>query len=160
MKLVKYKSYDTDYYTQTLKLRNDVLRRPLGKSIFDEDLTIERENDFYGWVKENQIIATLSTYVKESKTIHLTAFAVAPTYQNQGYGKGLITFLIEDLDKQVYERLSVFARATAKDFYEKCGFTVAGEVIENSILGIDDYLMTRNINKELNLAKRNRKYRK
>lgn len=146
MSVVKYKSQETDLYEQTLQLRNKVLRLPLGKNIFVEDLTIEKENDFYGWEKEHQIIATLSTYLKEDRTIQLTAFAVEPIYQNQGYGKKLVEFLLEDLSKQGYERVDVSARSSAKGFYEKCGFKAIGEPVVNETLGIKDYLMTRTIN--------------
>ncbi|EOL44556.1 GNAT family N-acetyltransferase [Enterococcus caccae] len=146
MRIIKYGSQDTDFYEQTLHLRNKVLRQPLGKSIFEEDLTIEKENDFYGWEKERQIIATLSIYTKENKVAQLTAFAVEPTYQNKGYGNRLLEFLLDDLGKKGYERVDVSARSSAKTFYEKSGFMVLGNPVVNVALGTEDYLMTRVIN--------------
>ncbi|MCO4628890.1 hypothetical protein Si038_00979 [Streptococcus infantarius subsp. infantarius] len=42
----KYKSTDIEVYTESLKIRNDLLRLPIGKDIFEEDLSIEKENIF------------------------------------------------------------------------------------------------------------------
>ena len=44
----KYKSTDKTIYQASLQLRDVLLRQPIGKSIYEEDLTIEQDNDFYG----------------------------------------------------------------------------------------------------------------
>ncbi|MEI5993616.1 GNAT family N-acetyltransferase [Candidatus Enterococcus mansonii] len=146
MQLIKYKTSDKTYYEQTLHLRNLVLRKPLGKNIFDEDLRIEKENDFYGWETGNRIIATLSVYKGAEGVANLTAFAVEPVYQHQGYGRRLVTFLIADLKKNAYKELKVQARETARPFYEKCGFIVESEPLINKTLKTTDYIMSYSIN--------------
>jgi len=47
----KYKSTDTEIYKSSLELRNELLRIPFGKSIYDDNLEIEKDNDFYGVLK-------------------------------------------------------------------------------------------------------------
>ena len=141
MKYIKYKSTDKKYYKQTLNLRNDVLRIPLSKDIFDEDLEIEKDNTFYGCLSDGRLIATFSTFEVSFKKAQITAFAVDLEYQKRGIGSSLMAFAMNDLKRQNIETVSVYSRETAIVFYEKCGFRVIQEAEFNSYLGILDYKM-------------------
>lgn len=137
----KYKSYDTKIYRESLKLRNELLRKPIGKSIYEENLSVEKDNDFYGIFDGEQLIATLSFFEKEPGSAQLTAFAVKEEFQRQGLGQNLVAFLVADLRVRGYHRVLVAARATAKDFYQKCGFQIINGPILNQQLGVADYGM-------------------
>lgn len=137
----KYKSVNQAIYQDSLILRNELLRVPIGKSLFDEDLTIEKDNDFYGVFKDNTLIGTLSFFEAAPKIAQLTAFAVDANFQRKGLGQGLVAFLASDLKRRGYQKLIVDARATAKDFYQKCGFIVVEGPIVNQHLGVEDYKM-------------------
>lgn len=137
----KYKSSDQKIYQDSLRLRNELLRLPIGKSIYDEDLSLEKDNDFYGVFQEEQLIGTLSFYEKAPFVAQLTAFAVAENFQGVGLGSKLVAFLIDDLKSQGYRKITVAARATAKDFYQKCGFTILKGPLLNPQLDVIDYEM-------------------
>lgn len=137
----KFCSTDILTYQSALELRNDLLRKPIGKNIYDEDLTIEKDNDFYGVFLGDQLIGTLSYFEESAGIAHLTAFAVAEKFQGQGLGRGLVKFLIKDLRRKSFKQINVDARATAKTFYQKCGFLVESGPILNKYLAVEDYKM-------------------
>lgn len=143
----KYHSTDTKFYQDSLILRNKLLRAPINKSLFDEDLTIEKNNDFYGIFFEEQLIGTLSFFTKDTGVAQLTAFAVEENFQRQGLGQKLVAFLTEDLKSRGYKKVVVDARATAKNFYEKCGFVIEKGPVLNKTLGVEDYKMVYELEK-------------
>ena len=81
MKIVKFHSSDHKYYQQNLQLRDAILRQPIGKTISVNDLEIEMDNDFYGSIVDDKLLATLSVYAEQSYVAHLTAFAVKTHFQ-------------------------------------------------------------------------------
>lgn len=141
MKLVKYDS-GTALYQESLVLRNRMLRLPIGKDIFTEDLQIETNNDFYGILVEKKLIATFSIYNEAPFIAHLTAFAVDAPYQKMSYGSQLLAFLINDLEESYYKRINVDARVSAIEFYQKCRFGLVKGPIYHTHLGIDEYKMS------------------
>lgn len=141
MNFKKYKSTDMVAYQDSLNLRNTLLRQPIGKSIYEEDLTIEQDNDFYGIFQGEELIGTLSFFEKQPHVAQLTAFAVKKEFQYRGLGKKLVAFLIADLQKRGYQKVIVDARAEARVFYQKCGFTIDKGPVINQMLGVKDYQM-------------------
>lgn len=141
----KYKSTDIEVYTESLKIRNDLLRLPIGKDIFEEDLSIEKENIFFGAFKNSQIIGTLSYFEETSYTAHLTAFAITKEFQKKGIGKKLVTNLIQHLRSKNFEKVVVDAREEAVEFYKKCGFIVLNGPILNKHLNVCDFEMQYNL---------------
>ncbi|WP_314063167.1 GNAT family N-acetyltransferase [uncultured Vagococcus sp.] len=118
-----------------------MLRLPIGKSIYSENLAIEKDNDFYGVFEEEQLIGTLSYYEEKPQAAHLTAFAVKSSHQRTGIGKKLIEMLIKDLKSKGYEEIRVDAREEAVSFYKKCKFEIVSGPVINEILGVIDFKM-------------------
>lgn len=137
----KYKSTDKTIYHAALQLRDVLLRQPIGKSIYEEDLTIEQDNDFYGIFQGEELIRTLSFFEKRPRVAQLTVFAVKQEFQRRGLGKKLVAFLIADLRKRGYRKIIVDARSEARFFYQKCGFTIEKGPVINQKLGVKDYQM-------------------
>ncbi len=141
MEIVQFKATDKQLYQQNNQLRDKVLRRPIGKNLNKENLTIEQTNDFFAIVEANNMLATLSIYFESKTVAHLTAFAVEPDYQNQGLGSMLVQYVVMILKEQKMSQIKVSARSTALNFYKKNGFHVIGEKQYNEKLGIYDYSM-------------------
>ena len=106
----KYRTKDKSIYNQSLKLRNALLKILIGKSIYSENLEIEKDNDFYGTFKGEQLIGTLSYYEEEPKNAHLTAFVVKSIHQRNGIGQILVKMLINDLKKGCVNNEVLFFR--------------------------------------------------
>lgn len=58
MELITYRSQHKRYQ-DGLKLRNKILRQPLGKDLLTEDLSLEQSNQFYGWSSRATISGNL-----------------------------------------------------------------------------------------------------
>ncbi len=141
MEIVKYKKTNSSLYTQTLALRDEILRRPLGLSIYDENLSYEVENIFFGALENGKLIGTLNYFVKEPQTAQLCAFAVKNERQKSGIGSQLVVQLFDELQQLNFEKCIVEARDTAVGFYQKQGFTVTAGPIKNLKTTCDDFMM-------------------
>ncbi len=54
--------------------------------------------------------------------------AVLAEYRNQGIGQALLQFVLQEAATQALEEVSLHAQVSAIPFYEKQGFTTAGEI--------------------------------
>lgn len=137
----EYRSTDTKIYLQALKLRNDILRKPIGKDISNQDLKIEENNTFFGAFDKDQLIGTISYYVKSPNVAYLTAFAVKESQQRMGIGTKLVNTLIASLKRKNFKQIIVDVRESAVSFYQKCGFIVVSGPFLNKELNILDFKM-------------------
>lgn len=127
MEIIKYKNTDRRY-AQTLQLRDVILRQPFGLSIYDEDLSYESENFFFGMVENDELLGTVNYFVKSDNVAQVCAFAVRADKQKQGIGSQLIIALLTELQARNFKKCIVSARPEAVKFYEKFGFIVDAPV--------------------------------
>ncbi len=69
---------------------------------------------------------------KDHSEATLQRMAVLPAYQGQHLGKYLLQDVITFCQKQGFKRMILHAQLTAKDFYDKLGFTCFGEEFEEA----------------------------
>ncbi|MGR8827561.1 GNAT family N-acetyltransferase [Leuconostoc citreum] len=141
----KFKTNNEQLYKQNIDLRNAVLRKPLKKLITSDEMMIEQNNQFYGITVNNILVATFSTYPKDSNMVRLVSFAVDTHHQQQGLGSRLLSWAIDDFRKQGYSQVSLSARASAHDFYLKQEFKDTREPQTNHYLNVVDFEMQYNI---------------
>ncbi|MDR2976134.1 MAG: GNAT family N-acetyltransferase [Streptococcaceae bacterium] len=145
MEIVVYRNTDEALYEQTLALRNALLRQPYGFSIYDEDLSYETGNYFFGALDESgELLGTVNYFVPEPGISQLCALAVRTDLQKQGIGRKLVSALFEDLQQKNFKKCIVEARESAVGFYEKTGFIIDAP-IPNTRLGGIDWLMHRDL---------------
>ena len=72
----------------------------------------------------------------------LERVAVRELYRGKGLGHKLTEFMITVAKEQSFKKFKVHAQAYLKDFYQKHGFEVVGDMFKEA--GIDHYLMIRN----------------
>lgn len=138
----KYSTSDKDIYLDALKLRNKLLRLPVRRNIFDENLSIEKNNIFYGAFDNGCLIGTVGFFKETLNIAHLTAFAIDTDYQRRGIGSQLIKIVVNDLKEKKFIKINVNSRESAKIFYEKCGFEVIRGPVMNKNLRVKDFKMT------------------
>ena len=115
-------------YAAEIRLRNEILRKPLGLSLEDEDLAPEREQLHYGLFDPAGTLAACAVAVPLSQTeARIRQMAVVPSRQGGGLGKKLMTELEADLRARGFERFQLNARASAVGFYEKLGYSIVGD---------------------------------
>lgn len=123
----------TDLYRQEIRLRDAVLRKPLGMVTTTQDIADEADHQHYGLVDGNRLLACvvivkLASNSEAPNRVKLRQMAVAPDLQGQGLGKSLIEQVERQLQRNGVLRIELHARETAAKFYEKLGFRGVGEL--------------------------------
>lgn len=118
-------------FAQVWALREEVLRRPLGLSLRDEDLSGEVvEHIFIVEDEDRKVFGCLMLRPLEAGTGKLRQMAVTAYLQGQGIGTALLK-AAEDFAREIgMSRLILHARAAAIPFYERAGYAVSSEVFE------------------------------
>lgn len=124
----------TPEYAAALRLREEVLRRPLGLRFSDADLAAESVCFHLGAFDGALPVAVLLLQPLDSGTIQMRQVAVDPAWQGCGIGTRLIAFAETFARAEGCQRLLAHARATTLGFYEKLGYAATGpEFIETTI---------------------------
>ncbi len=122
--------FATPDYDQAIRLRDEVLRRPLGRSIVDDPLEEEVDQTHFGYFDDGVLLGTAS--LLETKPGHwkMRQVAVAPQAQGRSVGRALVGACRAFAKTRGASSLYCHARDTAKGFYERCGWEAFGEPFE------------------------------
>lgn len=140
---IKIIDYGSKEYDQMIELRKSVLRKPLGLTYSKEDLERDKNDLLIGAFEEDIILACCILTKKEPDTFQLRQMAVDQKMQRNGVGAAIMHFA-ENLAKDSRgKQIMMHARKTAIGFYEKLGYTAAGN--EFSEVGIPHVQMSKNL---------------
>ena len=96
-------------YRKECELRHEVLRAPLGLSLYDEDLSREQQQMHFGLFEQNnQLVACVIAVAVSSSEAKIRQMAVARDHQGKGHGRSIINSLEEHLAQQGYRRIALF----------------------------------------------------
>lgn len=133
-------------HEEELKLRNAVLRKPLGLNLYEQDLTLEK--DYFRIAaflkKDNSIAGSLLLVPIDDRIIQMKQMAVKESLQTMGIGREIISFAETFIEDRGYNEIILNARKNALDFYLKMGYQVRGE--EFVEVGIPHFKMVKKIN--------------
>jgi len=117
-------------YEETVALRNDVLRAPLGLVFTPEQLGAESDDLHLACYREGRLVACLILAPVDPTTVKMRQVAVAFDQQGQGVGRALV----EESERVARERgwtlMTLHARDLAVPFYERLGYERIGEQFE------------------------------
>lgn len=119
--------FGSDDYAQTLLLRHEVLRRPWGKSIAEDDLSGERDDLIYGAFDGPKLVGMALLQDFGEPYDKLRFMAVDEAYRGQGIGAKIARALESYARCAGKAGISLAARMTAVPFYEKLGYEIDGE---------------------------------
>jgi predicted GNAT family N-acyltransferase len=120
--------YDSVDYRTSCNLRNELLRKPLGMSLFDQDL--EEERDFIHLIGKNEeqgLIAYLQFKKIEEDTLKMQQVVVAELAQGKGIGRKLILFSEQFAIMSGFSSIILHARENVIGFYERLDYVREGE---------------------------------
>ena len=117
-------------YQLMVKLRMEILRKPLGLSFTNEELDKEKNDILIAAFDEEEILGCCLLTKIDDRHIRLRQMAVQKNLQGKGIGESIISFAEIIAADKGYKILTMHARDTAIGFYEKFGFTVKGEQFE------------------------------
>ena len=140
---LKIIDHGTPEYRQMVKLRDDLLRKPLGLSFSNEELEKEKENMLIGAFDDDDILGCAMLVEQDPTTVRLRQMAVLNDLQGKGIGKALTIFAENIARDHGYKIINMHARKNVVGFYEKMGYKViGGEFIE---ITISHYIMEKDL---------------
>lgn len=140
---LKIIDYGSPEYQQMIKLRDDILRRPLGLSFSSTELEKEKDNMLIGAFDDEQMLGCCMLVEENPQTVRLRQMAVINDLQGKGIGRALMNFAENLARDRGYKILSMHARKNAIGFYEKMGYKVASD--EFTEITIPHYVMEKEL---------------
>lgn len=123
---VKKVELGSDTYRQTLRLREDVLRKPLGMVLAPEELQKDHGCHHIAALQDNEVIACLVLLPLPEKTVKMRQVAVAAGLQGTGVGRKLLEETEALCRAMGFRSITLNSRETAVGFYEKLGYKKTG----------------------------------
>lgn len=124
LKIIDHGSFE---YEQMVRLRDDILRKPLGLSFSVEELELEKNNILIAAFEEEQMLGCCMLIDNQPPTIRLRQMAVLNNLQGKGIGRALMNFA-ENLSRdRGYKTITMHARKIAVGFYERVGYQVTSD---------------------------------
>ena len=119
--------HGTKEYQQMIKLREDILRKPLGLTFSLQELEDEKNNLLIGAFEDGDILGCCMLVEETPGTVKLRQMAVLNVLQGKGIGRALMQFAENLARDHGYRILTMHARKNAVGFYEKMGYKVKGQ---------------------------------
>lgn len=115
-------------YREAYILREELLRKPIGLSLDDEDLSDE-VNDVILAAKENDtVVGCLILTPRSDNKLQLRQMAVSGKMQGKGVGRVLVNAAEQKAKSIGYNTIVLHARVVAQGFYDKLGYTQVSDV--------------------------------
>lgn len=140
---LKIIDHGTVEYRQMLKLRDDILRKPLGLTFTNDELEKEKHNLHIAAYEDDQMLGCCMLVEEEPHTVRLRQMAVLNDLQGKGIGKALMQFAENLARDRGYKRITMHARKNALGFYEKMGYRKIGKEFEE--ITIPHYVMEKEL---------------
>ncbi len=140
---LKIIDHGTKEYRQMIKLREDILRKPLGLAFSPEELENEKNNLLIGAFEDDNILGCCMLVEEKPDMVKLRQMAVLNALQGKGIGRALMQFAENLARDHGYKVLTMHARKNAIGFYEKMGYEVKGEEFQE--VSISHYEMEKKL---------------
>lgn len=131
---LKIVDHGTPEYQELVRLREDILRRPLGLTLDQDELETEQSHVHIGAFEDDILLGCCMLVRENDQTVRLRQMSVINNAQGKGVGRALMNFAENIARDQSYKHLIMHARKEAVGFYEKMGYRVTStEFTEVSI---------------------------
>ena len=124
---LKIIDHGTSEYQEMVRLRDEILRKPLGLRFTKEELEKEKDNLLIAAYEDDTMMGCCMLVEENSKSVRLRQMAVTKETQRKGIGKALMQFAENLARDRGYERITMHARKDAVGFYEKMGYNTVGQ---------------------------------
>jgi predicted GNAT family N-acyltransferase len=140
---LKIIDYGTPEYQQMLKLRDDILRKPLGLQFNTEELEQEKDHLLIAAVDDGTMRGCCMLVKEGEQTVRLRQMAVTNNLQGKGIGRALMQFAENLARDHGFRKITMHARSNAVGFYEKLGYQKVGDEFEE--VTIPHYVMEKKL---------------
>ena len=143
MELVQIE-YGTPLHEEEIKLRDMILRAPLGLKFSKEDIISEKEELRYGLLDSSgKLTACLLIRILNNSHVKLRQMAVRDELRGKGVGSELVKKVESELKNKFFRKIELHARKYAEGFYKKLGYSPSGNTFTE--VGILHIKMTKKL---------------
>mgnify|MGYP001163537682 FL=1 len=114
-------------YEESIALRYQILRKPLGLSYDPVELAGEKESFHLALREGNELVACLVLKPLDERCIKMRQLAVRESSQGKGFGRELVNYAESFVRELGYAEIVLHARETARGFYWKLGYVAEGD---------------------------------
>ena len=118
--------FGSDAYRQSVSLREEILRKPLGLTFTMEELELEKEHIHIAGFLGQELCAT-AVLVSDGDSTKMQRVAIKSSFQNKGIGSLMMAFCEEYAREHGYKSVYCHARGTAIPFYLKNQYALEGD---------------------------------
>lgn len=119
--------FDSKEQNEFVKIREKVLREPLGLKFSAEELALESEQHHFGIFLNDKLIGGLILVHSSNSEIKMRQVCLDFEFQNKGFGQELVRFS-ENWSKEInYKIIYCHARKQALNFYLKMNYSIEDE---------------------------------
>jgi predicted GNAT family N-acyltransferase len=127
-------TFGTKEYDAEVKLRDDTLRKPLGLSLYDEDLSKEINDYHIGAFIGKDLVGIVILTRLNNDEMKMRQMGVDEAHRGIGIASSLIQFAETFCINAGYRKIVLSARAQVKQLYENLGYkTIGNSFIEVTI---------------------------
>jgi predicted GNAT family N-acyltransferase len=134
-------------YFELVELRNQILRRPLGLELSNEQINAENNDFHFGCYHQNALVGCLilSPVSHSPAKIKMRQVAVAEKFQRTGVGQAMVAAAEKFASEKGFKEIVLHARDTAVPFYLKLKYQIIDEPFTE--VGIPHRRMIKNLDK-------------
>ena len=141
--IIRLISYNAPEYQAELILRDKILRQPLGMSLFDEDLSQDKNDIHFCAFYDNKLVGCILLSPLPNRELKMRQVAIENEFQSMKIGSAMVKATEQYAQNLGCGKIVLNARKTAVEFYKKNGYTVeSNEFLE---VGIPHYKMIKRL---------------
>lgn len=138
--ILHWTPFDSALYHQSMKLRETVLRHPLGMQFTEEDLAIEKDQKHLViYSSQKEVMGGLSLVDLGESSVKLRQMWILPAYQGMGIGRTVVEEAHRLAKAHYAQEIYCHARENAIGFYEKMLYSREGSPFLE--VGLTHYVM-------------------
>lgn len=120
--------FATPEYDESVSIRTDELRKPLGISFEENDLASEFDQFHLGLydLKTFEMLACMIFKHSDEGVLKMRQVAVRKNHQSKGLGSIMVTLAEHWAISKGFKKLELSARETAVKFYQKLNYNING----------------------------------
>ncbi len=126
--------YGSDTYRQALRLREMVLRQPLGLTMSEAELADDEHRRHFCALASGAVIGSVSFKPLGPHTLQLKQMVVAEDRRHETVGARLLAFAEAWARRERYGLILLNARIGAEGFYARHGYALEGEIFDENTL--------------------------
>ncbi len=134
--------FGSPLYDQSVSIRNEILRKPLGLVFQPTDLSQEFDSYHLAIFDSSyHMLGSLILKPISQDVLKMRQVAIIHQMQGKGVGSRLVSYAEQFGKKRSFQWIELHARKKALNFYTKHNYDVEGSVFKE--VGLDHYKMTK-----------------